>query len=210
MMRMSMTTGTVRALGALAFAALLTACSNDTALDSKLTNPIFQQIDRVGRPGINVLFAPWANHDKNSRSSPSQDSTLIKTDIGTFVTGTAGRSAAISSYVQTLLAPDVLVADLSSTATTATYLGSETGGKLSPAGTIGVGSTFGGRGLADDVMTANLGLAFGSTVVSLTAGTSSPIPDDGKSQTAAPDLTSAHVTAVRHATSTFPYLGAPL
>lgn len=200
----------VRALGALAFAGLLAACSNDTALDTSKTNPIFQQIDRVGRPGVNVIFAPWANHDKNSRSAPSQDATLIKADIGTFMTGTAGRSAAISSYVQTLLAPDVLIADLSSSATTATYLGSETGGKLGTTGTFGTGSTFGGRALSDDVMTANLSLAFGNSVVLLTAGTSSPIPDDLKEQATTPDLTSAHVTAVRHATSTFPYLGAPL
>jgi hypothetical protein len=210
---MSMTTRTFRALGALAFAGLLAACSNDTALDPKLTNPTFRQIDRVGRPGVNVVFAPWAHHDANSRSAPSQDSTLIKADIGTFMTGTAGRSAAISTYVQTLLSPDVLVADLSSSATAASYLGSETGGTLSADGKTvgaGAGSTFGGRGLGDDVMTANLGLAFGNSVVSLTALTSTPIPTDGKAQTANPNLTSANVTASRHATSTFPYLGAPL
>jgi hypothetical protein len=208
-----MTAHTLRALGALAFAGLLAACSNDTALDPNLTNPTFRQIDRVGRPGINVLFAPWAKHDANSRSAPSQDSTLIGADIGTFMTGTAGRSAAISTYVKALLVPDVLVADLSSSATTATYLGNETGGKLTPAGTAGAagsGSTFGGRGLADDVMTADLGLAFGNTVVSLTAGTATPIADDGKAQTATPNLSSANVTAVRHATSTFPYLGPAL
>lgn len=205
-----MTTRTLRALGALTFAGLLTACSNDTALDPNLTNPTFRQIDRVGRPGINVLFAPWAKHDANSRSAPSQDSALIGADIGTFMTGTAGRSAAISGYVQALLVPDVLVADLSSTATTATYLGTETGGKMTPAGTAGAGTTFGGRGLVDDVMTADLGLTFGNTVVSLTAGTATPIADDGKAQTATPNLSSANVTAVRHATSTFPYLGPAL
>ena len=205
-----MTTRTLRALGALAFAGLLAACSNDTALDPNLTNPTFRQIDRVGRPGINVLFAPWAKHDANSRSAPSQDSTLIGADIGTFMTGTAGRNAAISAYVQALLVPDVLVADLSSSATTATYLGSESGGKMTTAGAVGSGSTFGGRGLADDVMTADLGLAFGNTVVSLTVGTASPIATDGKAQTAAPNLTSANVTATRHATATFPYLGAAL
>jgi hypothetical protein len=205
-----MTTSTLRALGALAFAGLLAACSNDTALDPNLTNPTFRQIDRVGRPGINVLFAPWAKHDANSRSAPSQDSALIGTDIGTFMTGTAGRSTAISAYVQALLVPDVLVADLSSTATAATYLGSETGGKMTPGGTAGSGSTFGGRGLADDVMSADLGLAFGNTAVLLTAGTSSAIVDDIKEQTANPNLSSAKVNAVRHATATFPYLGPAL
>lgn len=205
-----MTTRTLSALGALAFAGLLAGCSNDNALNPQLTNPTFHQIDRVGRPAINVLFAPWADHDANSRSSPSQDSTLIKADIGTFMTGTAGRSAAISAYVQNLLSPDVLVADLTSTATAATYLGSETGGKMTTAGTVGAGTTFGGRALADDVMTADLGLAFGNTVVQLTAGTSAPIADDLKAQTSNPNLSSANVIAARHATSTFPYLGAPL
>ncbi len=205
-----MTTPALRAAGALALAGLLAACSNDNALNPQLTNPTFHQIDRVGRPAINVIFAPWAHHDANSRSSPYQDATLIKTDIGTFMTGTAGRSAAISNYVQTLLGTDVLVADLSSSATTATYLGSETGGKLSSAGTAGAGSTFGGRGLADDVMTANLGLAFGNTVVLLTAGTSSPIADDGKAQTANPNLSSANVTAAVPTLPTFPYLANPL
>jgi hypothetical protein len=209
-----MTTRTLRALGALAFAGLLAACSNDAALDPNLTNPTFRQIDRVGRPGINVLFAPWARHDANSRSAPNQDSALIGADIGTFMTGTAGRNAAISAYVKALLVPDVLVADLSSNATTATYLGSETGGKMTPggiAGAVGAGSTFGGRGLGDDVMTADLGLAFGNTVVLLTAGTATPIVTDGKAQTATPNLSSANVPApTLHATATFPYLGPAL
>lgn len=205
-----MTTRTIRALGALAFAGALAACSNDNSINPTLTDPVFQQIDRVGRPGINVIFAPWAHHDANSRSAPSQDATLIKADIGTFMTGTAGRSAAIGTYVQTLLGSDVLVADLSSSAATATYLGSETAGKMTPAGTVGAGTTFGGRGLADDVMTADLGLAFGNTVVQLTAGTATPIADDGKAQTATPNLSSANVTPAKHPLTTFPYLGNPL
>jgi hypothetical protein len=199
-----------RTLCALAFAGLLAACSNDTALNTNLTNPTFQQIDRVGRPAINMIYVDWAQHDANSRSSPGQEIPVLTSQIGTFMTATAGRSAAISGYVQTLFVPDVLVADLASGATTATYLGVETGGKMTPAGTPGTGSTFGGRGISDDVMTADLGLAFGNTVVTLTAGTAAPIPNDGKAQTANPDLASANVTSPYHVQATFPYLANPL
>ena len=85
-------------------------------------------------------------------------------------------------------------ADLSQSATTAAYLGVETGGVT--------GSKFGGRALTDDVVDISLGIVFGNTVSALGLA-----PDDGKE---IPTLTSDNVDASgKHFKSTFPYLGDP-
>ena len=94
------------------------------------------------------------------------------------MTGTAGRSAATATYAQGLLTPDVLVADTSQVAVPASYLGVETNGKIvASTGQFGTGGLFGGRGLTDDVIAANLGLAFGNTAAQLGGA-----PDDGDEQ----------------------------
>ncbi|HEY0798297.1 MAG TPA: hypothetical protein VGD50_04055, partial [Candidatus Baltobacteraceae bacterium] len=92
------------------------------------------------------------------------------------------------------------------------YLGVETNG----AGGV---SLFGGRGLADDVMSTNLGIAFGSTLTTVQPNvypfpmpSMTPPPDDGNEndgRTGRPELVNANVTPVRHFQGALPYLGPP-
>jgi Domain of unknown function (DUF4331) len=178
----------------------LAGCSNDPTLNGTSTGT-FIQIDRVGRPALNTIFVPFAQHAANDRSTPGNDAQLLGPQLSTFMTQTAGRSAAVAAAAENVLLArnaDVLLADFSQTGN-AGYLGVETGAKI--------GQIFGGRALTDDVMSVNLGIAFGSALA--TAGL---VTDDGKEnngQNGTPNLTNANLTPVRHITATFPYLGAP-
>ena len=183
---------------------LLAACSNDPTLNNTSGAPSnFVQIDRVGKPGLNTLFVPFAQHDANDRNAPNKDVQVLSPEISTFLTQTAGRSAATVSAAQSLLVngsgANVLIADFSQSGS-AGYLGVETAGKL--------GKPFGGRALTDDVMAANLGIAFGNTLTSIGLAA-----DDGKEnngQNGTPNLANDNVSSsAKHFGTVFPYLGAP-
>jgi len=175
-------------------ATLLQGCGSGNKAISSDTH-VYAQIDRLGRPAVNEVFATVAGgrHQANDEISPSQDATSLSGDIQQFMTGTAGRSQAITSVVKSVLVPDVLVADLTQTGPAA-YLGVETGGAT--------GGKFGGRKLTDDIVDTSLGIIFGNTVPALGLA-----PDDGKE---IPTLTSDHVGPdAKHYTTTFPYIGSP-
>ena len=178
--------------GCVALAALLCGCGSSSSNGRQQ----FTQVDRLARPAVNEVFATVANnrHQVNDQNNPTNDSTQLANDIQGFMTGTAGRSQAITDVVKAVLVPDVMVANLNSGASTAAYLGVETGGAT--------GSTFGGRKLTDDIVDTSLGVIFGGTVPALGLA-----PDDGKEIAT---LTSDNVgPGGKHFTNTFPYLGAP-
>jgi hypothetical protein len=155
----------------------------------------FMQRDRLANPVVNEVFATVANdrHKVNDEAIPTQDSGQLANDIQSFMTGTAGRSQAITDIVKAVLVPDTMKADLSK-AGPAAYLGVETNGAT--------GGTFGGRKLQDDVVDISLGVVFGTTVSDLGLAA-----DDGN---AIPTLTSDNVGAGgKQFTNTFPYIGAP-
>lgn len=159
------------------------------------TGGTYHQVDRLARPAINEVFATVAGnrHKINDESTPSQDKDNLANDIQGFMTSPAGRSAATTAVVKSVLVPDVLKADFSQTSNAA-YLGYETGGAT--------GGKFGGRALTDDVIDISLGVIFGNTISALGLA-----PDDGKE---IPTLTSDHVDASgKHFIGTFPYLGDP-
>jgi hypothetical protein len=204
---------------AAAVLALSAGCTNDQTLLGTNPNGTFYQIDRMGRPLVVELYSPWAHHDAILRSPPGSDANQLFSDIGTFAMGTAGRSAAISQFLQDLFAGEaqckipadsrcsplgpaafptqsnVLVADLALSGN-ASFLGIETGDRILPTGAINPHPTpsFGGRGLPDDVAAIELGLTFGSLVPQI----DSKIPDDGKEmdgRNGTPDLANDNVTA---------------
>ena len=181
----------------------LSGCTGSSS--SNNTVQTYTQADRLARPAVNEVFASVANnrHAVNNQDNPSDDGTAghLTDDIQSFMTGTAGRSQAITDVTKAVLVPDVLVADLSQSGSAA-YLGVETGGAT--------GGKFGGRKLTDDVVDTSLGVIFGSTIPTLGLAA-----DDGKE---IPTLTTDNVdfnTAPKHfqdgvmSAAAFPYLGAP-
>ncbi len=159
------------------------------------TGGTFIQQDRLARPVVNEVFASVTaqRHAINNRIQPNDDPHQIGRDIVQFMTGTAGRSRAITAVVQSVLVPDVMTADLSQTGPAA-YLGVETNGAT--------GGRFGGRKLQDDVVDMSLGVIFGNTISQLGLA-----PDDGN---AIPSLTTDNVgPGSKGFTNSFPYLGNP-
>ena len=215
---------------AVALSLAASSCSNDPTLNNNGntsgSNIQFQQIDRIGKPGIKELFLPYAQHDPYNRDVPANDLKDTAPKINTFVTNVAGRSAAVSSYVQTLLLPDALIVNLTSSATRASYLGYETNGSLTVDCQGRPGTNFGGRAPTDDVVTTTLSLAYGriaSTTSAPNAGAGlTPAPDDFKEQIGIggkPQLGTDNVSCTTGSNggppknsllSSFPYLNAPI
>ncbi|MBD5654370.1 MAG: DUF4331 family protein, partial [Candidatus Eremiobacteraeota bacterium] len=166
-----------------------------TSVEQKQNGMVtYKQIELLSRPAVKELFEVFAHHEFTNHNEPYADP-QIKTAISYFMTNVAGRSAAITNVVGSVLYPNELAADLSQ-AGPAAYLGVETGGAT--------GSKFGGRGLTDDVIDTSLGVVFGSTIPSL--GLAS---DDGKENDC---LANEHVTSSqggKQTQSTFPYVTNP-
>jgi hypothetical protein len=193
------------------------SCSNDPTLTGSNTtgsNLVFVQLDRSGKGGLTEVFSPYTRHDASNRAGVLADETATQGDINTFATTYGGRSAAISAFLQNLLAPDVLEFDYSQSGD-ASYLGIETNGQIvdTCSGTRNGTGLFGGRGLYDDVVDATFGLVFGATipVISLRSNVpnqSGAVPDDlaeKDGRAGRPNLTTdKHFTLAQ-----FPYLGAP-
>jgi Domain of unknown function (DUF4331) len=153
----------------------------------------YVQIELLSRPAVKEAFENFTDHDTTNRTEPYNDSTL-QGEIGTFTTTAAGRSAATAAALQSILYPNEMVADLSQSATTGSYLGVETGGAT--------GSKFGGRALTDDTIAISLGALFGNTLSALGV-----VPDDGKES---PCLTNDNVASTNVTTATFPYAQGPI
>jgi hypothetical protein len=162
---------------------LVAACSNESqSVPTSPQSSIYLQVDRLGRPGVKEIFEPYSDHNSSDRAVPLNDQVLqsILTAFPSVSGGTAG------SAVATTLWPDVLQMNL--TGTSASYLAIE----------FGQGG-FGGRALTDDVMSADLGIAYGGRL----GGTTATRP------CAATDNVSASAALVSSAHGSFPYLAAP-
>jgi hypothetical protein len=157
------------------------------------SSTVYQQVELFARPAVKEGLEVFNAHDTTNRTEPYNDPTL-KANISDFMTTVAGRSAATAGAVTTILGNDELVADLSSSATKAAYLGVETGGFT--------GSTFGGRALSDDAIDLDLGVLFGNTFAKLGV-----VPDDGKES---PCLTTDNVGYDKANIGAFPYVQPPV
>ena len=120
-----------------AFAVLaLAACDGDFLEPDVRT---FNQVDRIGRPAINTVFIASGSKQDFNEAEPVNDVATYTADVVNFLTTVAGQSAGDAQGLAGALLPDILTIDVS----TAT-------GFLN------------GRDLSDDVITAELGLIFGS------------------------------------------------
>lgn len=153
----------LRRLPALALGVLLVgACDNDGTGPNLTTD--YLQVDRFGLPAIATVFIPTAMKTAYNQAAPAGDVATFKDEVVAVLVAfgyTAGAADALASA----LLPDIQPIDVTSGA-----------GFLN------------GRKLADDAITAELGLIFGSNAA---------LNDD-------------HVDANDKAfLSTFPYLAAP-
>jgi hypothetical protein len=120
------------------------------------------QIDRMGRPAINTVFIPSNQKDAFNAGQPSNDPAEFSDElIATLLA--LGNDQATAEALTAVLLPDILTIDTSN-----------------PAGFLN------GRGLADDVIDAELGLISGGAITS--------------------DCVDANDKAF---STTFPYLAAP-
>ena len=76
----------------------LSACSNDPTVNPNGTqtngsNLIFRQVDRIGKPGIKMLYIPYADHVAYNSAIPANDTAGYGPTIAAFVAASpAGRS----------------------------------------------------------------------------------------------------------------------
>jgi hypothetical protein len=173
-----------------------------TSLFSGAPDFEYVQFDRLARPVTNEALATVTDrrHEHNDHDNPTDDANRsdgVITDIDAFLQFPAGRSPQIRKVIESILVPDVMVADLSQS-DHASYLGYEVTQALSG----GQKSSFGGRALTDDVIDISLGIVFGDTVPKLGLA-----PDDGAEL---PPFTTDNVgydAAVKHTLGVFPYVG---
>ncbi len=179
-------------------ALLLSACNSGGGNSTPPTtqNAVYQQIELLSRPAVKEAFESFGDHDPTNRSEPYNDST-ISNDIVSFATTVAGRSTTTADALQSVLYPNEMIVDLSSSASTAGYLGVETGGK--------VGTTFGGRALTDDVIDVSLSAIFGNALSALGV-----VPDDGKESPCLATDNLSGATPSYLTSTTFPYSQGPV
>lgn len=139
------------------------ACNSDDLLapDARM----FNQVDRIGRPAINTVFIPSGSKQGFNQSAPADDPAAYTADLVNFLTTVAGQTTQAAEALAGVLLPDILTIDTSAPS-----------------------QFLNGRGLADDVITAELGIIFGSNAA---------LNDDNVDANDAQFL------------NTFPYLGAP-
>jgi hypothetical protein len=158
----------------------------------------YTQIELLARPAVKELFEKFVDHQITNAVEPYNDPTL-QGEIQTFTDSLRPpkNGADYGKALAGVLYPNEYTVDLSQTGGAA-YLGTETGGATSA-----TKSTFGGRGVADDVIDISLGAVFGNTLSALGL-----IADDGQENNC---LSKENVTqnATQAPGATFPYLAGP-
>jgi hypothetical protein len=172
------------ALGALALAASVAACSDDDDNDITgiSTDRVFVQVERLGNPLVSEVFLAKRNHGFHNAGRPSTDVANHTTELKAFVTTVAGREASVANTLASVLLPDMLIVQTDKAANTAGWL------------SWALANGYGGRKLTDDVVDAGLAALFGSL---LSPNNVSPgLATDNVNQNDKPFL------------ATFPYLAA--
>ena len=183
--------------GALAALALAAGCAESDSRD--LTGPnaavantdprgrIYDQTEFLGNPLVSEVTILKANHNTYNRTQPYNTATFLP-QTAQFVTGVAGRPAALANTLGSVLYPDVLVVDSSKDPSTAGWL------------SWALANGWGGRKLTDDVVDVGL-VAIFSSLLSPTGASCAPgqlpLCTDNVGANDKPFL------------ATFPYLAAP-
>ncbi len=192
---------TLYAAGALAFAVSGCAGGNSTLVGGQTppkSSGTYIQIERLARPAVKELFEKFVDHQISNAAEPYNDPTL-QGEIQTFTDALRPpkNGADYGKVLASVLYPDEYTVDLSQTGGAA-YLGNETGGATSA-----TKSTFGGRGVTDDVIAISLGAVFGGTLPALGL-----VADDGQENNCLSKENLAQ-NKTQVPTGTFPYLAGP-
>ena len=146
----------------------------------------FNQVERLGNPLVAEVLLEFKDHGFHDVGTPNTDQANFKAKVVTFITRTAGRSAATANAIADVLLPDMITAQTDKVATTAGYLG-----------IVFNANAYGGRRLIDDAVDISTGAVFGTLI---------------DPANASPGLASDNVPAFGGGpvpTATFPYLAAP-
>lgn len=184
--------------GALAALALTAAGCADSSRVADPTGPslantpdprgrIYDQVEFLGNPLVSEVTIVKAQHNFYNRTQPYNTSTFLP-QTADFVTGVAGRPAALAATLGSVLYPDILIVDSSKDPSTAGWL------------SWALANGWGGRTLTDDVVDTGL-IAIFSSLLSPVGASCAPgqLP-----------LCTDNVNANDKAFSpTFPYLAAP-
>jgi hypothetical protein len=189
-------------LAAASLAVVLGACSSGSSTPPApigfTTQTHYQQIELLSRPAVKELFEKFVDHQTSNAAEPYNDPTL-QGEIQSFTDALRPpkNGADYGAVLAKVLYPNEYTVDLSQTGGAA-YLGNETGGATSA-----TKSTFGGRGVTDDVIDISLGAVFGKTLPTLGL-----VADDGQENNC---LSAENVAQnpTQVPTATFPYLAVP-
>jgi len=97
------------ALLALAGAATLSACSDDTGTTAPPETRMYNQIQRLGNPLVSEVLLAKRSHPVHGSTGPKDDAATIGPEIVSFVTGVAGRDPAYANALGGVLLPDMLI-----------------------------------------------------------------------------------------------------
>ena len=138
----------------LAFAAVAllgtTACNSDNSMTTTTPTRMYNQVQRLGNPLVSEVFLAKRSHATHGSTGPSQDVSLIKAEMISFVATVAGRNAAVQNTLAAVLLPDMLIVQTDKAQSTAGWL------------SWALANGWGGRKLTDDVVDAGLSAIFGS------------------------------------------------
>ncbi|HEV2738202.1 MAG TPA: DUF4331 family protein [Candidatus Elarobacter sp.] len=151
------------------------------------------QVDRLSRPLTKEFWERFVDHQQSIVVEPYNDPVLAQS-IKTFTN--ISRDPAYGTAIASMLIPDETAADLSNTVDKASFLALETNGFT--------GGRFGGRDLADDVVSLSFSTVFGDTLnkIGLVA------QDDGKENNCLRSQNTAQRPSQAN-TGSFPYLAPP-
>ncbi|MEO5824663.1 MAG: DUF4331 family protein [Gemmatimonadales bacterium] len=142
-----------RSMIAIAAVAAVGACSdnNDNGVTPNPTSPrMYNQVQRLGNPLVSEVFLAKRSHALHGSTGPSQDVSLIRAELVSFVATVAGRNATVQNTLASVLLPDMLIVQTDKATSTAGWL------------SWALADGWGGRKLADDVVDAGLAATFGS------------------------------------------------
>ncbi len=138
----------------LAFAAVAllgtTACNSDNSMTTTTPTRMYNQVQRLGNPLVSEVFLAKRSHATHGSTGPSQDVSLIKSEMISFVATVAGRNATVQNTLAAVLLPDMLIVQTDKAQSTAGWL------------SWALANGWGGRKLSDDVVDAGLSAIFGS------------------------------------------------